>query len=101
MFDNSLPHPHPQKIVQLENVEKCCRAGEITDSNTTWHMSFVCRIANATNTRSGYVTLTACQPQPCYVIDTAPVLLLRSETKCVYCAVRTVSLNIIQYIHSV
>jgi hypothetical protein len=80
--------------VQLDNVEKCCRAREVTYSNVTWRMSFVCCIADATNTRVEYVMLTS------YCLSTAPILRYRysaclviTEKKCVYCALRTVCLN--------
>jgi len=93
MFDN----PPPLKIMQLDNGKKYRRAGEITDSSITWRVNFLWWIANATNTRSEYITHTVCPRRPYYLTDTAPVLLF-TEKKCVYCAVRTVSLNTIQYI---
>jgi len=40
-------------------VENYGRAGQVTNDNITRCMSFVCRITNATLTRSEYVILTA------------------------------------------
>jgi hypothetical protein len=67
---------------------------------TIWRMRIACRTPNATNTHSEYVIIIAF-PQKQWldervsmlVIRTSPVLL--TLRRCVYCAVRTDSLNIV------
>jgi len=42
-----------------DNVEKCCRAGQVTDDNITRCVHIACWLPKATNTHSEYVTLFA------------------------------------------
>jgi hypothetical protein len=69
---------------------------------TIWRMRIACSITKATNTYSEYVILTAFPLQQWlhkrasvlrYTYTSYPVI---RDMECVYCAVRTVPLNIIQ-----
>jgi hypothetical protein len=51
MFNNVF-----KKIVSfLNNVEKYCSVGEVTDGNIMWRMRIACWITKATDTHSEYV----------------------------------------------
>jgi hypothetical protein len=46
-------------VTFLDNVEKCCRAGQVTDENIVRSMRITCWIPKATNTHSEYVIVIA------------------------------------------
>jgi hypothetical protein len=56
-----------------DNVEKYCTVGQATDGNTVRHMCIKCWIANATDTRSEYVIVTAFPLQQ-WLHERAPIL---------------------------
>jgi hypothetical protein len=83
-------------------VEKYGTVRQATDDNIIRRMRFACWITKATDTHSQYVILTAF-PQQQWLRERASMLrytlhccVVITEKECVYCAVRTESLNIIQ-----
>jgi len=69
-------------------VEKYGRTRQDADDNTLRHMRFACRINEATDTHSEYVTLITFSPQP--RLGERVLILLYTYIVCLVVFVRTV-----------